>query len=105
MKNKIQILINATKLFFWALKNHKTFTESNFKMLSDLYQLIFKVAKESRHMMTKIAYIHPETGEENSIVTIWIGAGMTSDPYDRITELKNEIELLKKEALERIKET
>lgn len=46
-------------------------------MLSDLLALIFKVAQEDRHMMTHIAYVHPEEGEQQ-IVSIWAGAGMAN---------------------------
>ncbi|WP_374440419.1 hypothetical protein [Epilithonimonas sp.] len=85
---------NAIKLFFWALKNPTTLRESNFKMLSDLFTLIMKVASEDKHMMTHLAYVHPEEGEKQ-IVSIWAGAGMAAEPTKRISELISENSKLK----------
>ncbi len=87
-------ILNAIKFGWWAYKNPLTIAPSNFKMLSDLLALIFKVSAEDRHYMTRIAYVHPTEGEK-SIVSIWAGAGMDSDPCDRITELIKENNLLK----------
>lgn len=80
---------NAFKLFLWALVNPKTLQENNFKMLSDLLTLILKVSIEDRHLMTHIAYVHPEEGEQQ-IVSIWAGAGIESSPTKRIAELLRE---------------
>ena len=71
------------KIGWCAFKNPKTISASNFKMLSDLLALIFKVAQEDRHMMTHIAYVHPTEGDQQ-IVSIWAGAGMGADPVKRI---------------------
>lgn len=84
---------NAVKIGFWAFMNPNTLIEGNFKMLSDLLQLILAVANEHRHRMTHIAYIHPEEGEKQ-IVSIWAGAGLAA-PTKRIAELLKENELLK----------
>lgn len=85
---------NAIKIGFWAFKNPESLTESNFKMLSDLFRLIMKVSTEDRHMMTHIAYIHPDEGEKQ-IVSIWAGAGMGAEPTKRISELLSENSMLK----------
>jgi hypothetical protein len=85
---------NAFKVWYWVLKNPQTMQASNFKMLSDLFGLIMKVAIEDRAMMTHIAYVHPEEGEKQ-IVSIWAGAGMGAEPTKRITELLDENRKLK----------
>ena len=87
---------NAFRIGWWALKNPKVMQASNFKMLSDLLNLIMKVATEDRNMMTHIAYIHPNEGEKQ-IVTIWAGAGMAAEPTKRISELLSENARLKNE--------
>ena len=87
-------ITNAIKIGLWAFKNPDSLKESNFKMLSDLFGLIMKVATEDRHMMTHLAYVHPEEGEKQ-IVSIWAGAGMGADPTKRIAELLKENSMLK----------
>ena len=86
---------NAIKIFIWAFKNSQTLQLSTFKMLSDMLVLIMKVAEEKKHMMTKVCVIHPETGEEHEIVSIWAGAGIGASPTKRIEELLNENRILK----------
>lgn len=83
MKNRI---VNAFKVFWWAIKNPKTFNYHVLKLMGDLHALILKVQNENRHMMTRICYVHPEEGEK-TIASIWVGAGLDSDPTKRITEL------------------
>jgi hypothetical protein len=56
-------ITNALKIGWWAFKNPDSLKESNFKMLSDLFGLIMKVATEDRNMMTHLAYVHPEVLE------------------------------------------
>lgn len=85
---------NAIKIGWWAYKNPTTLQEHNFKMLSDLMELILKVATEDRHMMTHLAYVHPDEGEQQ-IVSIWAGAGMGAEPTKRIAELLSENSKLK----------
>lgn len=93
---------NAFLIGYWAYKNPQTIQDSNMKMISDLFGLILKVAKESRPYMTQIAYIHPDTKEPQEIVSIWAGAGIGSDPLKRITELQKEISQLKAQLLSKI---
>lgn len=95
IKNFYFRLVNAFKIFYWAFMNPATFNPSNFKMLSDLLNLILKVGIENRHMMTHIAVVHPDEGEKQ-IVSIWAGAGLEADPLKRIAELYKENERLKK---------
>ena len=85
---------NAWVIWWWALTNPKSLEPSNFKMLSDLFILIMKVAETDRHMMTHIAYIHPDEGEKQ-IVSIWAGAGAAAEPTKRIAELLAENSRLK----------
>ena len=99
MKTRI---INSLKIAYWAYKNPSTLNMHNMKMLSDLLGFILKVAKDSRPLMTQIAYIHPDTKEKIDIVSIWAGAGLGANPYKRIEELQKEISLLKSQALDRI---
>ena len=87
----------------WAFMNPDTANISNFKMLSDLLVMIFKVAEERRHMMTHISCIHPETGKNHDIVTIWVGSGIASDPIKRISELIKENDILKNELSKAVK--
>lgn len=92
---KFLIRVSSGVRIGWvAFKNPKTIAESNFKMLSDLLALILKVSQEDRHMITHIAYIHPEQGEKQ-IVSIWAGAGISADPVKRIEELLEENTKLK----------
>jgi hypothetical protein len=94
MKRFYYRITNAFKIGLWALKNPDSLKEHNFKMLSDLLGLIMTVASENRHMMTHIAYVHPQEGEKQ-IVSIWAGAGMGADPTKRIAELLKENSMLK----------
>lgn len=96
MKHLYYRVKNAFIVGFWAFNNPDTLREHNFKMLSDLLSLIMKVAEEDKHMMTHIAYVHPEEGEKQ-IVSIWAGAGIESDPTKRISELLSENAKLKSE--------
>lgn len=68
-------LINALKFGYIAFKNPTTIYAHNLKMLTDLHGLILKVATEDKHLMTHIAYVHPDEGEKQ-IVSIWAGAGI-----------------------------
>lgn len=97
----IQSVANGFKLGYWAFKNPLTIAPSNFKMLSDLLGLILAVAKEDRHRMTHIAFVHPTEGEQQ-IVSIWAGAGMDADPTKRIAELLAENSRLKIELSKRV---
>jgi len=97
----IKNLIYAFKVAKWAYKNPQTMNADNFKMLSDLLGLILKVAKEHRHMMTHIAYIHPTEGEQK-IVSIWAGSGVASSPTKRIEELLKEVSRLESLLSDRI---
>jgi len=94
-------ITNAFKLGFWVFKNPNIFRKNNFEMLSDLLGLIIKVSTEDRHIMTHLAYVHPEEGEKQ-IVSIWAGAGIGADPPKRISELLKENSALKSQLLKYI---
>lgn len=98
MKNRI---VNACKVFWWAIKNPKTFNYHVLKLMGDLHALILKVQHEDRHMMTRICYVHPAEGEK-TIASIWVGAGLESDPTKRIEELLAENAKLKNLLAEKI---
>ena len=87
-------ITNAIKIGLLAFKNPESLKKNNFKMLSDLFELIMKVSIEDRHMMTDIAFIHPGEGEKQ-IVSIWAGAGIGAEPTKRIAELLEENSILK----------
>ena len=87
-------IINALKFGYYAFKNPLTLHAGNFKMLADLHCMILKVATENKHLMTHIAYIHPDEGEKQ-IVSIWAGAGIGAEPTKRIAELLEENRKLK----------
>lgn len=87
-------IANAVRVGWWAFTNPNTLTNANFKMTSDLFGLIMQVATTHRHMMTHIAYVHPDEGEKE-IVSIWAGAGIAADPLKRIKELLEENSRLK----------
>ena len=95
-------IINAIKLGWWAFRNPLSVHPGNFKMLSDLLQIIMKVAKEDRHMMTHIAYVHPIDGTKEQIVSIWAGAGTGAEPTKRVRELLEENGKLKMMLAEKI---
>lgn len=92
---------NGIRIGWWAFRNPQTISASNFKMLSNLLCLILKVAEEDRHMMTHIAYVHPEEGEKQ-IVSIWAGAGIGAEPVKRIKELLDENTELKNQLSKRV---
>ncbi len=78
--------------------------DSNLKVIADLFAMILKVANEHRHMMTHIAYIHPEKGQQE-IVSIWAGSGIGAEPTKRIKELLEENSRLKFEISQAIDKT
>lgn len=99
MKQRFVNIYHAIKIGYWAYKNPQSIQKDNMKMLSDLLGLILSVATEKRHRMSRIAAVHPDEGEKE-IVVIWAGAGIAADPYNRITELLKENDLLKEQLSE-----
>ena len=80
-------LLIAIKLFWFAFQHPLIFGENNFKALSDLFILMFKVAKENRAYMTHLAYGYLP---EDRIVSIWITPKFNQSPLERIKELVEE---------------
>lgn len=81
----------------FAFKHPELFRKNYFELLSQLLTLILEVAQERRPLMQKVAIIYPEEGTDKEIVTVWAGAGIGSNPTDRIRDLVKENELLKRE--------
>ncbi len=97
MKRFIRKLNTACKIFVLAFMSDNSFTYKNLKMITSLYEMIFRVAKEYKPLMTHIAYIHPIDGKEESLVSLWAGSGYDASPIKRIDELRKEIEMLRAE--------
>ena len=68
-------------------------TVGTFQSMSKLMEILLKVANEGTPMMTKLAVV--VANEQHDLVTVWAGKGANADPYDRIVELRNEIDALK----------
>lgn len=94
IKKVIWTLKNASILFVWACQNPLSMNAKNFKLLSDLLTIIFKVAEENRPYVSHIGFVNPPDSK-NSIVSIWAGAGTGADPINRIEELAKENNKLK----------
>mgnify|MGYP000929465517 CR=1 FL=1 len=77
------------------------FTMGTFKSMSDLMEIIIKVAAGKRPMMCKLATII--CNEQHDLVTIWAGSGANASPHDRIVELCNEIDELKRQLSQSVK--
>lgn len=69
------------------------FTIGTFQSMSKLMEILLKVANEGTPTMTKLAVI--VANEQHDLVTVWAGKGANANPYDRIVELRNEIDGLK----------
>jgi len=69
------------------------FTVGTFTSLNTLMELLLKVADEGKPIMTKLAVV--VANEQHDLVTVWAGKGASADPYDRIVELRKEIDELK----------
>jgi len=84
--HKVDLVIVACRI---AVRNSDTLGISTLKSILQLYELILKVSLEGQPYMTKIGVIYPD-GEKGEIATIWVGAGIASDPVDRALELLKE---------------
>lgn len=96
---KIRTIKNAIKIGYWAYKNPLVLQAHNFKILSELFAMIMKVASENRPMMVHIGMVQltetPDKAKMPPLVSIWAGAGSGAEPLKRIQELLSEIDLLK----------
>ena len=68
-------------------------TVGYFTSMASLMELLMQVADEGKPRMTKLAVV--VANEQHDLVTIWAGKGASADPYDRIVELRKEIDELK----------
>jgi len=98
MKVKIWIrkIICFLKFGYWAFNNNDVLAEKTFKMLGEMLNLIMAVANEHKPYLTHICFIHPELGEQ-SIVSIWAGAGAGAEPIKRIEQLAKEKAVLEQQ--------
>ncbi len=88
---------NAIILGVWAFKNPQSLQPNNFKMLSQILELILKVGTENKPLMSKLCVIHPIDGMTMELVSIWAGPGIAACPTKRIKELVEENQKLKRE--------
>lgn len=98
--SKVKILYRRLTVafgIFWNILKVDDFLfyVSNFQMLLDLLELILKVADTGKHHISKIANV-TVTGKETELVTVWVGSGINSSYYDRVMELVEENNELKK---------
>lgn len=75
------------------------FTVGTFQSMSKLMEILLKVANEGEPMMTKLATVI--ANEQHDLVTVWAGKGANANPYDRIVQLREEIDELKQHLKER----
>ena len=71
------------------------FTVGTFKSMSTLMETLLKVANEGTPMMSRLAVVI--ANEQHDVVTIWAGKGANADPYNRIVELRDEIDELRRQ--------
>ena len=76
--------IRAIKIFLKVRKQ-----PALFKLVSDIFSFIEKVANEGKPMMCKIANIDTSTGEKDVLVSLWAGIGDVN-PIDRLGVLKTQ---------------
>lgn len=77
---------------------------SNFELMSNLLNLIFKAAQENKPYMSQISYVTPDENKY-PIISIWVGVGIGASPTKRIKELIEENELLKIQILNTLNKT
>ena len=77
------------RLFLFCIRNQNLFAESMFANMSSLLEYIMKVAIEDKPFSTEIFL------DGNKIVSLWAYPGVSKNPVDRISELLQEIEMLK----------
>jgi hypothetical protein len=98
MINLYYRVINAFKVFFWALRNPKALHAANFEMVSGLLTQILKTSHTRDNYLSHIAIVHPDiSSADGEIVTIWTGAGLGADPLKRLSKLREENNELKKQ--------
>ncbi len=76
------------------------FTVGTFTSMSKIMELMLEVANDGTPKMCKLAAV--VVNEQHDIVTIWVGKGANADPYNRIVELRDEIDALKVQLSEAI---
>ena len=89
MKNLLFKLVTGFKIGWYAFQNPLTFQKGHFKMLTDLFLMIMKVATERRPYVSRIAFVNTSDESEELIegVSIWCGVGAGAHPIKRVEEL------------------
>jgi len=87
-------LWNSLMAAIYTFKNPESV--NNFRMIGDLYGLIFKVADLNRSMMAHIGFVNIETKDNHVLVSVWAGPGPNCSPVSRIEDLLKENAFLKK---------
>jgi hypothetical protein len=81
----------------YAFKNPDPFSIAILRDLGTLYERLWRIAENKDPEMFKIATSTMEGKENITLVSIWAGPGADADPWDRVRELREENERLKKE--------
>lgn len=79
----------AVTIAWVAFRHPVVMADSHFLMLSALYERILNVQKSRRPSMFKVGVVLPDSSSHD-VATVWVGAGASSTPTDRIGELINE---------------
>lgn len=89
---KISAAIAAAKI---AFRQPDLMAEAHFRVMAGLYENVLKVMSESRPVMFQVCLIVPDD-ESRIVATVWMGAGINSSPTERIRELYEENQELKR---------
>src|SRR5574343_226357 len=93
MKRLVLRLRTIALLILIGWQQPGMFTVGTFQSMSKLMELLLKVANEATPTMTKIAVV--VANEQHDLVTVWAGKGASANPYDRIVQLREELDELK----------
>ncbi len=82
---------------YW--KNPHDFTNQSFEFVGNIMKQIDATAKEKTNFITQVATVHKDTGKEVVKISFWTGVydceTAQETPFERIEQLKKEIEILK----------
>jgi len=77
------------KLFWFGIKSPDLFTERLFTVFAEMFEAAIETVNTNAPHVT-----HLSVGEKR-IVSFWMYPGLSKNPVDRITELLEEIDVLK----------
>lgn len=89
---KISAAIAAAKV---AFSHPDIMFTAHLRVMAALYENVIKVMAESRPVMFQVGVVIPDE-ESRVIATVWVGAGANSSPTERIKELYEENQELKR---------